>query len=348
MATDAADQVSNSSATPPPAPVPASPAPASVPDIDLDPTEYERDDRVSPEQMAEYLAKQKPAPKTPEASVAPPDVPAPAPASPQHDPRWVAMARGIGLSDADISGLSPNELPNAVTLLHRQQQAWQARQQQPPAGPPAPEAEPEYKIEGLDESKWDAELVSPFKKALSKKDKELKELKVEVAAIKQAAVVREEQEFVARAEAFFAQHPEVYGKGDVNTIDKSSPDFFRRLRVIKDAFNEKRPLEQVHSAYFGGLIPASAPKTPAAPPVPVARPNPAPVPETPVGPSPQELAILKRWEQGALQPPTQRTTELPKGRDKAIASAQAILDASKNGTATESLHGSGDEENDFV
>lgn len=347
MATDA-DQATLGQPPPSPAPNAAASPPSPPPDIDLDPSEYERDDRVNAEQMAEYLASKKPAaPKTPEASVTPPDVPAPAPASPQHDPRWVAMARGIGFSDARLASIPPDRLPDIVQAVFEQRQEWEKNQAKPqPPAPATPAPEPEFAIPGLDESKWDPELVAPIKKVLADQAKRQKELDERIAALNKMTEQQRTAQLERELDAFYATNEKVYGKGDLNTTSRTQPSWMRRLQVAGLVLNQGYTPAQAHAAVFGDLDGSPAPSTP--PPAATRPPAPPPAPVAP-GPTPQEVAaeLSKRWNDAGLQPPTQRTRELPKGRDKAIASVSAILESQKNGT-TESLHGSGDEENDFV
>jgi len=219
------------------------------------------------------------------------------PPSPPHPARLVQQAREAGLSDEDIAGAAtPAELRLAIrdaalTHLLRLQANPVAQAPAPPSqapAPPSPEAaEPDWG-EGADPKDYDGGLVHALR-ALKRDHARLQHQVQQLLAFHQQQA---EQTLAERADAFFARHPEVFGKGKGAEItDRNSVEWKRRVLVYREGL-QGDPSEPPEARWEKArqLLVVGAPPPPA----------PAAKPSANGGPTPEQ------WAQAGLAVPTHR------------------------------------------
>ena len=222
---------------------------------------------------------------------------------PKHPDRLVRMARDLGFSDEEIQTTPTADLrasvsEAAIERLYTQQgrtvaTAVEQSQAQPAAVPAAPEPEGL----GISEDDYDEGLVGVLKRLYAKIET-LEKAHAEMAGHVQASV---NQTVTQQIDAEFAKHPDFFGKGNLGDLDPEGPDMARRNAVVAMAktFKDGTPPQRVAKA-VSILYPnlASAP---------------AKAPEKPA-----EKPEVKRWLEGGLAAPTQRTgAGEPAGVEKA-------------------------------
>lgn len=251
------------------------------------------------------------------------------------------QAKDLGLSAAEVAEMLPEELKDFVSeakLEKRFQeqmgrytsQLEAAQRVVSGARPPESAAEPAAgAAPGIDWGK--GEDGAPFTEQswnprIAQLIRESDELKRRLAALEEKAggldeiksfhqqeQKRRTEGFTRRAERFFAKHPEIYGPGTLDQLEKDSPEVYARLAAIaswRKAGAEADALEselERHTAARYGRRPARAAE-----------------------PADDEV---ERWEAAQLSRPTQRgLTPEPPSREKAI---QGVREKAKtlNGAA---------------
>lgn len=256
-------------------------------------------------------------------------------------PRLVARAKALGIDADEIANSTAAELREAVNditverLLSQQISAVGNSNQPAPVAPaqaatpapaqPAPQADDfafdwgtsddGAKLTAEDHAPWAQNLV----KLVSEQARTIKELREQVGQHGQYVQGQIQRTLSQEADAYFAEHPDVFGEGTVDLIDKNSIEFERRKLVIgrlgqitDGSFRDR--LSKAGSIF----VPAGAP---AAKPVRQDEPQPN-------GHGPANRMTRQRWDAGTLGPTTQRKgAPEPKGTRAAERAVAAKLNS---------------------
>ena len=281
-----------------------------IPDSALEPDEPQVAQQVpqkEPEQPPAEQPKDDVRPRNPDGTFA-------AAQKPAHSKRVLAVARELGMSDADIEDADPDFLRDEVLtrLASRKQEAAQA---------PEPIHETPFDL-GLTEEDTTPEILGALKKMQAHFQSELAKRDAKLSEYDQRDARRENETAVQQVdrllEGFDAAH---YGKGPLQSLKASSPELGRRQAVVNEAkrlagANATRQqiidrLEAAHQSLFGG-------KT---------------------GPKEDSPDLAKKkddWAKGGLARPTDRNGKpLPKGRAAAIKALQDHYAERRSGEETE-------------
>src|SRR5207249_897631 len=146
------------------------------------------------------------------------------------------MAYDLGIPAEVISTQTPDELDELVYDLNRQ-----ALEKPKPA--PQETQDEEVKLEGVDESQWDPELI----KVLKGQAKKQKDLEKKLADSEKRDQQRERHSQNAKIDNLFsglgADYEATFGKGGVEAIGQGSIELKRRLAVLDAMGREKGSFE---------------------------------------------------------------------------------------------------------
>jgi hypothetical protein len=281
-------------------------------------------------------------PPTVPAATSPPPPP-PAPAKPKIPASLVALAKELGLDDAEIAEHDTDSLDKAVGYMMRArrlnerslppEQAPASREAAPPQPPPAP-PKPKSLVEelGLDpDGEYDPALLAILKRQADE-IAELRGVKDDVGQIRQKEQAREAQTQAQYIDSLFAklgpEYEAAYGKGDGLSLH-GKVEFDRRMAVLH-ALNSRQGLtpqtlpaefERIAKAMFPAQAPAPASGSPRSP---------------EAAPDPALEQRREQWREGALGPPASRGQKESRDAKAARAMAAAVErgGATVNGQAT--------------
>lgn len=265
-------------------------------------------------------------------------------------PAWVSsLAREAGMSESDTDGMTAEEVKEAVALKSRinrdiESSRGQHRQLNS-AGRPydpttgkllpvdrAPETEPadspfNLKELGIDTTKFgdDATTEQILTAALKPLHDRNKSLEARIAHLEQHNQHRAAKDAGDKLDTLFDSNQTVFGKGNRDKMNPTSPEFMRRKMVIaamKSNYESDRNLSfednfEMASKAFSSLIPA-APKTE----------------------KPEEIPDDHGYRNGATRPPTNRTAPNAKRSDKTATAAVGLareMDRFVNGREEDDL-----------
>ncbi len=235
--------------------------------------------------------------------------------APQH---LIKLALDFGLSDEEIQDVDPEVLAQTVYHLNRQMRNMQESNSRETAilgatNQPLEEKPEEPITLGVDESKFDPDLVSMFKEL----KKENRDLRNELNQVKQVQINQHSETMAQKIDRLFeTQNENLFGKGRGAEMDQSGPEYARRLAVLRAVKEDKAKgsFEQKFQKYSKMLFGAENQNSPAA----VAR-----------------KFTKEEWEEGALRRPTARAgAGEPKGEKKAMQTAARFM--RENGMTDES------------
>lgn len=248
------------------------------------------------------------------------------PPVPSHPRSLVRRAQDVGLTEADMTGRTSDQLEDIVYYLTKQQLAEARRTSrettvsdaldrhlgQAPA--PEPPKDPDQAL-GIDWGKaedgtpYTAESYSPV---VANAIRENARLKREVDELKQFRQGQEQKELnavQARIEKAFAEHDDVLGKGTRAEIKPESAEYARRMAVLREVDNDKshrslkEKIDRAREVLFGAKKAA-----PLAQEKPLSR-------------------LQQQWTEGGLARPTQRSSgPEPNGVKKATKTVGKLLD----------------------
>lgn len=228
----------------------------------------------------------------------------------------IQQAKAAGLTDDDLRDMDPADVRDHVResrfesrleKFFRLQEASRPN----PTGPPGP-VEPKAVDIGLDEGSYDAGLVA----ALRKLTERVAKLEAENADLPQfkehvASQARQQNESFGRAiEKAFARHPEIFGTGPIDKLDKDSEEYDFRMAAVKAHRKAGAALDELQKNIDEFVEKRFSRKN--------AEPD-------------DQLSEVEKWERGqsdngVLGRPTQRgRVEAPPGKEKAVEAANARL-----------------------
>jgi len=158
--------------------------------------------------------------------------------APQHSQSLMAMARDFGITDEEMSTVTPDALQVAVYQLmqrdRRQQKESAAAQtihqatdrnlgNQPPAEPEPPP---------VDESMYDPGLMRMLKQMRDDHAQQIKALKDQISQLQQVEAVRSNESFADKMDRLFSGDEKTFGKGDRHSLKEGSADLARRRAVL--------------------------------------------------------------------------------------------------------------------
>lgn len=255
-------------------------------------------------------------------------------------PKLVAQAQALGLTDEEISSYEPQELREAVrdALIYRLHE----RSQPPPVSTPAPQAVPAPKEverpqaatlgpqddDTIDwgqaddgtkytENDWPNHLRG-LMKTVHAQGKLIQTLKDQLSQVGKYVEGQVNQTLTQQADAFFAEHAEVFGSETADKIDRSSIEFERRNTVIGRLKDQTEGTFRQRLEKAAAIFVVSKPKAAIA----EAKPTPQPAGRNEHA-VPAQTVTRQLWDQGTLGPTTQRQgAPEPKG---VLAAKRAFL-----------------------
>lgn len=298
---------------PSPAPVILNPTPPTITDFGDD----------------EETVVSSPAAAPPAQAPAPPPVPE-APTGHVHDQQVLDLAARWGIDRDEAALYSREELRKELLRLRREDTA---RAQAPAAPAPVPAPEPVAQIDwgthdapdGQGKRAWTDDDLSPaIVKAFKDQQKEIAELKKQLAQVQGVTRQQVQAPLVQRVLAQVAKYGAFFGNAQPM---QGTPEHKRCLMVMQalDEFgragrapNPEADVPEVMKTLFGLDAPAAA--APASPP-------PAPAPAPVARPRDPELAAIEEgFRTGTVARPTNRNAPpLPKGEKAASAAAASFL-----------------------
>lgn len=255
--------------------------------------------------------------------------PTPAVTHPNH---LIQAAKRIGMDESEYRNMNSAELRDSINLLIQTrneerrlrgnaQSVQQFRNPQTgqfvsPQAAVQPEAAPAPKEFSLEDAGIDIKALETveerselFKTVVKPLFEQLQEVKRQLAEIGTREKRREVETTMEKVDRIFSENPALYGKGSGRELDRQSPEFRRRMSVIREmeAIHNANPNIPVTDALnqamtmFNGIMPAA--------------PAPAPVNSDPRG-----------FAQGTLGVPQNRdAAPAPKGHNAAVSAVQAKL-----------------------
>lgn len=231
-----------------------------------------------------------------------------------HSPYWLRKAQAVGLGDAEIESMEPDELRQAVgvELQSRGQAVRETESVKPLVETPPPKASIEIK-----EDDYDPSLAGVLKSIVARLD-----------AIDSREAERQQRGMLNRLDRKFDEHKEIFGAGPTEKLDPNSPGFLKRQLVIQGfgllaQAGQKTTFDDDSARLLAAFGAGGKPAKPRAdddehiwnqpnPP----RKRVEPSEEPPAGRN--RLTREDEWEAGTVEKPTHRNKpELPKGPVKA-------------------------------
>lgn len=268
-----------------------------------------------------------------------------------HSPRVVAQAKALGIDEEEIQSLSPRDLRESVRdiLFERAIQTRETNQHNAhsaPAVPSAPSAPVEPARNEQDELDWGQDEegnplkesdypkhVAALMKTVHDQAKRLKAIESSLGQVRGYVEGQARQTQAQIADKFFAQHPDLFGEGTVDDVDRESVEFERRALVIGKAMklDAKVPFPQrlkKAAALFG--------VTEKAKPAPASEPSYEGGEDEPI---PAKGRITpEQWKAGRLGPATSRNgSPEPKGDRRAAKGVARLM--SEKGWSADDLGG---------
>lgn len=251
----------------------------------------------------------------------------------KHASYLVEAARDFGYSDDEIGEMSVSLLHKTMwqaqrKIDHERQQALNFRthdQQQVKKPEPQSAEEPEYDL-GIDNPEdYDPKLIGALKK-LGGTQKEINDLKKQLAQRDQRDRERGARRSVAMIDAAFAALPEykkIFGEGPGTSLGPDKPEMRRRIAVLRQAGIDSAEIASVgelrakikqvtEDLYPSSLLSTTSEANPYEPANPLK-------PEK-NGKAEKPRITAEEWEAATLARPTQRKgKEIPKGDALAVA-----------------------------
>lgn len=274
----------------------------------------------------------------------------PTPPESKHPGYLVEFARDFGFTDAEIDGMSTDQLGRSVQILRTRDQArqrqlsaeWQLQNPRPtPAAPPPPPPEPEISL-GIDEEEYSPEMVKLVKQTRLDSIKENRKLREELEALKAQQAQVQQTATANHLDAAFDTlgdtYEHVYGAGSGTILEQSEPDAVeRRIQAIKavarayhiDPFKVSPKVLGAKIKEYSAKIYQPKPSTPAKPP--------EHDPYKGLGSGTNGGAkrfTQEDWDRGGVSRPTARQTESePDGELKAVRNLEKRLAESGKGSS---------------
>lgn len=273
---------------------PPPPPPAVAPLVAAYEHEPDAEEAVSP-----------PPPPPPPAVVSPP--PPPPPAKHTHPRDLERMAIAYGLTDQEIEATPTPALQAKVVRLGEERKTAA----QKPASPPPPAVPEEEPVDlGIDESKYDPEVIGVLKRIKRENKKEVKELRDKLEAREKQDVEGRRNAVHRRFEELCDAQPEKYGV--TGKFEVGSAEFLRRQAVYnglmalgQGATTLDADHAKIDAALFGAR--SQSPPPPASPPPPPA-----------AGSNGHNRITPEQWNKGTVVKPTKvKGPEKPKGPERA-------------------------------
>lgn len=252
----------------------------------------------------------------------------------EHSEEMRTLALEFGFDDTDLQDMTPEGLRTSIRTMRKNREKFREEQQQarfwadqkkseskqePPQGTPAEPQEESYDL-GIDESKWEPDVVNLLKSQLGKLYREIASLRKDVETREH---IRNTTSNSEKIDAAFAALPANYQRlfGSMSAADMAEGDrplLRRRIAVLTEAgIKIKEPL----GAGLAAKIKKAAdllyamPEESAPPPPPQGKQAKGAPPIDP-----------KEWRNGGLSYPTQRKGAAePKGTELAISNLQKKL-----------------------
>lgn len=306
---------------PPAATKPAEPAREPAPAKSNDWDSLAEDSRFDPELdlgPTEARPKATQTESDPEDQPDPEEEPRQAAPPPRLSARLLAMAEDVGINRAEAEQYDANSLIEIIRIEREQIAAERAAEEKARKKPdPEPEDEVDWGYDAkerrkLTEQDFDPETASRIKRAHEKEktlNKRLSTLEQRLEHEAKARQSAQAQQVVGAFDRFFAKHPDIFGEGTVDEIDPRSEEAEARATFYDAAKGDPRVIERKFKALYGRTQKA-APKE-----------EPKKAEQEKAGLETNGEAKKKRWNDAALQKPSHREHDEPKGEMKAMKAA---------------------------